>query len=82
MSRARSRQSMQLIEGNWLRGVDLNHRPWVMSPRGNGISTTYKTRVATEKPCKECLGSVIGQLKDSRILSIITCQYSSIMELY
>jgi len=35
-----------------------------MSPRGNGISTTYKTRVATEKACKERLGIVIGQLKD------------------
>jgi hypothetical protein len=53
-----------------------------MSPQRIGITTTYKTRVALEKPCKERLGIVIGQLKDSHILSIITCQYSSIMELY
>jgi hypothetical protein len=39
-----------------------------MSPRGNGISTTYKTRVATENPCKERWGTVIGQLKDRREL--------------
>jgi len=25
----------------------------VMSPQGIGISTTYKTRVAPEKPCKK-----------------------------
>jgi len=37
-----------------------------MSPQEYGISTTYKTRVATEKPCKERLGIVIGQLKDRR----------------
>jgi hypothetical protein len=36
-----------------------------MSPRGNRISTTYKTRVATEKTCKERKGTLIGQLKDS-----------------
>jgi hypothetical protein len=37
-----------------------------MSPRGNGISTTYKTRVATLKTCKERMGIVIGQLQDRR----------------
>ena len=36
-----------------------------MSPQGIGITTTYKTRVALEKPCKERQGMVIGQLKDS-----------------
>ena len=36
-----------------------------MSPEGIVISTTYKTRVALEKPCKERLGIAIGQLKDS-----------------
>src|SRR5213594_1575376 len=38
-----------------------------MSPQVIGISTTYKTRVATEKPCKERIGSVIGQIKDRRV---------------
>jgi hypothetical protein len=33
--------------------------------------TTYKTRVALEKPCKECLGIVIGQLKDSRVWKLL-----------
>jgi hypothetical protein len=28
--------------------------------------TTYKTRVAPKKPCKERLGIAIGQLMDSR----------------
>ncbi len=37
-----------------------------MSPQGIGITTTYKTRVAREKPCKERVGILIGQLKDSR----------------
>jgi hypothetical protein len=41
-----------------------------MSPRRDGISTTYKTRVATEKPCKERLGIVIGQLKDRRVFEM------------
>jgi hypothetical protein len=36
-----------------------------MSPQGIGISTTYKTRVALEKPCKKRQGIVIGQLNDS-----------------
>jgi len=35
-----------------------------MSPRTLVISTTYKTRVALEKPCKDRLGTLIGQLKD------------------
>ena len=30
-----------------------------MSPQGIGISTTYKTRVATEKPCKERLEALL-----------------------
>jgi hypothetical protein len=42
-----------------------------MSPQEYGISTTYKTRVATQKPCKERMGSVIGQLKDRRIWKVI-----------
>jgi len=37
-----------------------------MSPRGLGFSTTYKTRVALEKPCKERQGILIGQSKDNR----------------
>jgi hypothetical protein len=36
-----------------------------MSPQGIGIITTYKTRVALEKPCKKREGIVIGQSKDS-----------------
>jgi hypothetical protein len=32
---------------------DVNPGLWVMSPQGIGISTTYKTRVALEKPCKK-----------------------------
>jgi hypothetical protein len=36
-----------------------------MSPTIIGITTTYKTRVATSKPCKERLRILIGQLKDS-----------------
>jgi hypothetical protein len=36
----------------------------VMSPQGIGI-TTYKARVALEKPCKKRWGIVIGQSKDS-----------------
>ena len=38
-----------------------------MSPQGIGITTTYKTRVALEKPCKEHQGTLIGQLTDSRV---------------
>jgi hypothetical protein len=38
---------------------------WVMSPKLLVISTTYKTRVALDKPCKKRLGIAIGQLKDS-----------------
>jgi hypothetical protein len=34
-----------------------------MSPQAIGISTTYKTLVALEKPCKERQGILIGQLK-------------------
>ena len=37
-----------------------------MSPELLVLSTTYKTRVALEKPCKKRQGIVIGQLKDSR----------------
>ena len=29
---------------------------WVMSPRRVEISTTYKTRLASKKPCKERFG--------------------------
>jgi hypothetical protein len=38
-----------------------------MSPKRLVISTTYKTRVDPRKPCKELLGSAIGQLMDSRV---------------
>ena len=41
-----------------------------MGPRVLVISTTYKTRVALEKPCKERLGIVFGQLKDRRVLKV------------
>jgi hypothetical protein len=43
-----------------------------MSPKEKGISTTYKTRVALEKPCKKRLGILIGQLKDSRVFEVST----------
>jgi hypothetical protein len=33
-----------------------------MSPQEYGISTTYKTRVALEKACKELYEVFIGQL--------------------
>ena len=36
-----------------------------MSPKRLVISTTYKTRVALEKPRMKRQGIVIGQLKDS-----------------
>jgi hypothetical protein len=36
-----------------------------MRPKLLVISTTYKTRVALENPCKKRQGIVIGQLKDS-----------------
>jgi hypothetical protein len=32
--------------------VDLNHRPLGYEPKSLVLSTTYKTRVALEKPCK------------------------------
>jgi hypothetical protein len=41
-----------------LRGVDLNHRPLGYEI---GITTTYKTRVALEKRCKQLWGSINGQ---------------------
>jgi tetratricopeptide (TPR) repeat protein len=37
----------------------------VMSPKRLVSSTTYKTRVALDKPCKEYQGILIGQPKDS-----------------
>ncbi len=37
-----------------------------MSPKRLVVSTTYKTRVATSKPCKERVRILIGQPKDSR----------------
>jgi hypothetical protein len=43
-----------------------------MSPQEYGISTTYKTRVATQKPCREHLAIVIGQLKDRRVGIILS----------
>jgi hypothetical protein len=49
-----------------------------MSPQEYGISTTYKTRVALEKPCKECLGIVIGQLKDSRVWKLLSLRPASL----
>ena len=42
-----------------------------MSPKILVFSTTYKTRVALEKPCKWVKESVIGQLKDSRRISSV-----------
>jgi len=39
-----------------------------MSPKLLVVSTTYKTRVALENPCKKRQGIVIGQLKDSERL--------------
>ncbi len=38
-----------------------------MSPKLTVVSTTYKARVALEKPCKKRQGIVIGQVKDSRV---------------
>jgi hypothetical protein len=38
-----------------------------MSPKRLVISTTYKTRVALENPCKKRQGIVIGQPKDSEL---------------
>jgi hypothetical protein len=49
-----------------------------MSPQGIGITTTYKTRVALEKPCKERQGIVIGQLKDSHELKRRFCNFEDI----
>jgi hypothetical protein len=40
-----------------------------MSPKRLVISTTYKTRVALDKPCKEYQGILIGQPKDSCALA-------------
>jgi len=44
-----------------------------MSPQILLLSTTYKTLVALEKPCKKRYGIVIGQLKDSRLISTGFC---------
>ena len=41
-----------------------------MSLKSLVLSTTYKTLVALEKPCKERQGILIGQIKDSRIGTI------------
>jgi len=49
-----------------------------MSPQGIGITTTYKTRVALEKPCKKRQGTVIGQLKDSHDLKRKFCSVEDI----
>jgi hypothetical protein len=49
-----------------------------MSPKRLGISTTYKTRVALEKPCKQRHGIVIGQLKDSHDLKRKFCNFEDI----
>jgi hypothetical protein len=38
-----------------------------MSPKRLVISTSYKTRVALENPCKKHQGIVIGQLRDRRV---------------
>jgi hypothetical protein len=38
-----------------------------MNPQEIGITTTYKMRVATLKPCKEHCRILIGQLADSRL---------------
>jgi hypothetical protein len=39
-----------------------------MSPQAIGNSTTHKTRVALEKPCKERKRTLIGQSQDRRVL--------------
>jgi len=49
-----------------------------MSPKRLGISTTYKTWVALEKPCKQRQGIVIGQLKDSHDLKRKFCNFEDI----
>jgi Predicted membrane protein (DUF2127) len=49
---------LSLLKGWALRIPDR----WVMSPKRLVISTTYKTRVALENPCKKRQGIVIGQL--------------------
>jgi len=48
-----------------------------MSPQGIGITTTYKTRVAPLKPCKERYGTLIGQLTDSPTSGDICCRVRS-----
>ncbi len=45
-----------------------------MSPRRVGISTTYKTRVAPKNPCKERLGSFIGQSSFPMFFAQFTCE--------
>jgi hypothetical protein len=41
-----------------------------MSPQRIGITTTYKTRVATLKPCKKRQRILIGQSKDRRVSNL------------
>jgi hypothetical protein len=60
---------MVRVSLGWLRGVDLNHRP--LGYEILVISTTYKTRVALENPCKKRQGIVIGQLKDSQRRAVL-----------
>ena len=43
-----------------------------MSPQEFGMSTTYKTRVALERPCKKRQEVLIGQLKDSRPFAVVS----------
>jgi len=40
--------------------------PTARSSPASRRCSSYKTRVALEKPCKECAGIVIGQLEDGR----------------
>jgi len=54
---------IQLLKYSCLRSlIQESKEREVMSPKLLVISTTYKTRVALEKPCKERKRTLIGQL--------------------
>ena len=53
---------------DWLRGVDLNHRPLGYESRAVCYFNNLQDAGGyLEKPCKKRLGIVIGQVKDSRV---------------